>query len=234
MSMFRGRVMPVVVGAAVLVGGANLAAYAANGQPLLLGHSNSESKTATVANTGTGAALSLKTRTSAPPLKVNSSTVVKKLNADAVDGASASDLETTSYVLTSSDTTTVYPGQAMWSLSGVPAGDYLVSWDVSLFPMADDNMAACGLTTSDFTRQFAFDVASSAIPNGSWIATWLSASTVMTVDPSSQLFYCATSTNALELKTPLTISFTTVDQVISTPALPARKAPDAPRGGLLR
>ena len=37
MPYLRGRVLPVTLAAVVLVGGANLAAYAANGHPLLLG-----------------------------------------------------------------------------------------------------------------------------------------------------------------------------------------------------
>ena len=86
MSHVRGRVLPVALAAVVLVGGANLAAYAANGHPLLLGGSNSETKTASVTNTGSGAALSLHTSKSSPPLAVNSSKVVKHLNADTVDG----------------------------------------------------------------------------------------------------------------------------------------------------
>jgi len=44
-------VVPVAVAAAVLVGGANLTAYAVNGQPLLLGTSNSETSTATLSTT---------------------------------------------------------------------------------------------------------------------------------------------------------------------------------------
>jgi hypothetical protein len=45
MSMLKSRLMSVVIGAAVVVGAANLAAYAANGHPLLLGHANAESRT---------------------------------------------------------------------------------------------------------------------------------------------------------------------------------------------
>lgn len=37
MSMLKNRVLTVVMGAAVVVGAANIGAYAANGHPLLLG-----------------------------------------------------------------------------------------------------------------------------------------------------------------------------------------------------
>lgn len=231
MSLVRGRFVPVVAAAVVLVGGANLAAYAANGHPILLGHSNSETKTATVTNTGNGAALSLKTRASSPPLQVTSSKVVKHLNADALDGASASALKTTSYVLTDSDTTTVHSGGATWALSGVPAGRYLVSWDVNLVPIASGDSVACGITTTDFSRQFAMD---ETTPSASWIAVWLSGSTVMTVDPSSQEFICAALTSNIQLKNPLTISFTKVDKTISAPVTTSRNARSTLRGSLSR
>ena len=110
----RGRVLPVALAAVVLVGGANLAAYAANGHPLLLGGSNSETKTASVSNTGKGPALSLHTSKKSPPLAVNSSKVVKHLNADKVGGKSAKDLQTqaTTWTIPSGTTLTyeVMPG----------------------------------------------------------------------------------------------------------------------------
>jgi hypothetical protein len=199
--------MPVAIAAVVLVGGANLAAYAANGHALLLGQANKESKTATVANTGKGAALSLKTSKKSPPLTVTSSKVVKHLNADSVDGAAASALRTTAYVLTDDDTTT-HASLRKWSLAGVPAGRYLVSWDVNLAPLATDTSAVCGVTTTDFNRQYA---ATEATATGSWIATWLTGSTVMKLDPSTQIFFCQAQTGDIRLKTPLTVSFTKVD-----------------------
>jgi hypothetical protein len=78
--------------AAVLVGGANLASYAANGHPLLLGHKNSAVGTTSLKNAGRGPALSLNSAKSAPPLVVNSKKMVKHLNADSVDGLGAKDL----------------------------------------------------------------------------------------------------------------------------------------------
>jgi hypothetical protein len=224
MSVVRGRLAPVVAAAAVLVGGANLAAYAANGQPFLLGHSNSETKTATLSNSGQGAALSLKTSAKSAPLQVNSDKVVKHLNADTVDGANASDLKTTTYVLTDSDTTTAHGTQAAWSLSDVPAGRYLVSWDVNLVPITNGDSVACGLTTTNFSRQFAFD---SLTDGGNWISDWLSGSTVMKLDPTSEVFFCQALGSGIQLRNPLTISFTKVDKAIShsvTPMLGGRPA----------
>jgi hypothetical protein len=223
--------MPVLLSAAVLVGGVNLAAYAANGHPLLLGHRNHETKTATVSNSGKGAALSLKTRRSSPPLKVNSSKRVKHLNADALDGASAAALRTTSYLLTDSDTTTSHPALTTWSLSKIPAGRYLVSWDVNLVPPASGISTVCGITTTTYSRQFA---ASEETFPGSWIAQWLSGSTVMKFDPTQEMFFCQTHGTSIQLANPLTISFTKVDSVKNQTASVSRAAKVSARDGVGR
>jgi hypothetical protein len=60
-------------------------AYAANGGAFLLGRSNSETATATLAN-GAGTPLSLVARSGYAPLKVNSAVKVANLNADRLDG----------------------------------------------------------------------------------------------------------------------------------------------------
>ena len=125
MSYLRGRVLPVTLAAVVLVGGANLAAYAANGHPLILGGSNSETKTASVSNTGKGPALSLKTSKKSPPLAVNSSKVVKHLNADTVDGKHAKDLQT------QATTWTIPAGTTLsYTLNGLKPGIYLATLSI--------------------------------------------------------------------------------------------------------
>lgn len=68
------------------------AADAATGGKFLLGKSNHESHTATLVNS-TGIPLSLKAKSGAPPLKVNSSKLVPKLNANFVGGLPASKLQ---------------------------------------------------------------------------------------------------------------------------------------------
>jgi hypothetical protein len=141
MPHLRGRVLPVTLAAVVLVGGANLAAYAANGHPLLLGGSNNETKTATVTNTGKGPALSLKTSRKSPPLAVNSSKVVAHLNADSVDGKGASAL-TTNVI-----TYTVPPGTALpfaLKLNGLPKGNYIAM--VAVVMHAGANPSVCYLS----------------------------------------------------------------------------------------
>ncbi len=78
--------------AAVLVGGADLASYAATGHPLVLGKANSAVGTTSLKNLGRGPALSLNSAKSSPPLVVNSSKLVKHLNANKVGGLTAGQL----------------------------------------------------------------------------------------------------------------------------------------------
>jgi hypothetical protein len=126
MSRVHGRTIPVLIAALVLVGGVNLAAYAANGKPLLLGGSNSETKPAAVKNSGSGPALSLTSKSSSPSLAVSSSKVVTHLNADMVDGLHSSQLQAKDYRY-------VLPGVGPFSSStdvsfpGLPQGLYLMN-----------------------------------------------------------------------------------------------------------
>lgn len=76
---------------AVLVMATDYIAMAATGKPLILGQVNKSGKTTTI-QSSKGAALKLKVDSDKPPLKVNSSTMVKKLNAAKVGGMSASQL----------------------------------------------------------------------------------------------------------------------------------------------
>jgi hypothetical protein len=78
--------------AVVLVGGANLAAYAANGHPLILGHANKTVGATSLKNIGRGPALSLNSSKHSSPLTVNSSKLVKHLNAAQVGGMTAQQL----------------------------------------------------------------------------------------------------------------------------------------------
>lgn len=125
MHALKNKILPVAVGAAVVVGAANVGAYAADGHPLLLGHANNESSTATVANHGPGAALSLVTRDDTPPLSVSSEAKVDRLNVDRVDGLNGGTVSTFTYTLRP------VAGVASFSqrFPGLPAGrTFLVSY----------------------------------------------------------------------------------------------------------
>jgi hypothetical protein len=128
--MSRSRLVPVLLSAALLVGAANLGAYAATGGPLLLGKSNTASKTTTLKTTGSGAALSLKSKSGKAPLKVSNDTKIKKLNADLVDGLDSDALETKSFVYNLSSPV-VTESYVNFQLPGLPAGRYHVSFSIS-------------------------------------------------------------------------------------------------------
>jgi hypothetical protein len=124
----RGRTMTVLLAALVLVGGANIAAYAANGSPLLLGHNNTETGSATVKNTGGGPALKLKSNPSTPSLAVSSSKKIPRLNADKVDGLSGGQLQSKvfRYAVPSSGPYTA----VTVSFPGLPQGRYFASYTI--------------------------------------------------------------------------------------------------------
>ena len=129
MSTFQGRVLPVLAAAAVLVGGANLAAYAANGHPILLGDDNHAVRTTTVDNDGHGPAMMLRTRQDAPPMAVTSDRMVRHLNADLVDGMPGAALRTRSwtYRIGGDDDE---GATVVKAFPGLPPGQYLASYNM--------------------------------------------------------------------------------------------------------
>jgi hypothetical protein len=83
-----GRATALILGVAVMLAltvGAASTAFGANGKPFLLGKSNVATAVSTLVKKGAGPALSLRVG-SGPPLAVNSSAKVAKLNADKLDG----------------------------------------------------------------------------------------------------------------------------------------------------
>jgi hypothetical protein len=121
---------------ALLVMATDYVAIAATGKPVILGKLNTAGKT-TIIKSGSGPALKLVTKPGKPPLAVKRSVLVKKLNADKVDGKSASQLGVRAQVHTfemdSGSTTFVER-----TFTDVPAGTYIASFDVWLY--LDDNV----------------------------------------------------------------------------------------------
>jgi len=140
--MTRSRLVPVLLSAVLLVGAANLGAYAASGGPLLLGKSNTASKTTTLKTTGNKAALSLKSKAGKAPLKVSNSTKVTKLNADLVDGLEGDALKTQTYVydLTAINATGVF---VQFALPGLPAGKYVVNFALGADTTGGTTLVGC-------------------------------------------------------------------------------------------
>jgi hypothetical protein len=121
--------------AAVLVVGANLASYAATGNALILGHANKAGGTTSLKNTGRGPALSLNSIKSAPPLVVNSSKLVKHLNASMVGGANAALAAPTNYQITFAGAGSTFSGERIVTAK-VPAGTYQVTLNGAIVPDA--------------------------------------------------------------------------------------------------
>lgn len=150
--MNRSRTLAVLLAALLVVAGLDLVAYAANGRPLLLGHRNAETRSATLRNTGHGPALRIRTRAGSPPLAVSSGTRVPRLNADRVDGYEASRLgvQVRRY-LTGGDGD---ESDVMKSFPGLPHGLYWVryefhaTYDYGLDCWLDDGTGVQVLPTS--------------------------------------------------------------------------------------
>jgi hypothetical protein len=157
MSTPRGRTVPVLLAALLLVGGLNVAAYAATGKPLLLGRPNAAGKPTTLENTGNGPALNLRSKPSAPSLKVSSTKKVARLNADRVDGLSGSELRTRtwSYAMPFGQP----PGPATLQtvgFPGLPPGQYLATYTVSGNMAVTPDNFSCFFRLADDATVFGF------------------------------------------------------------------------------
>src|SRR3954451_17282836 len=88
------KILVAVMGTATLFVAGTGVTYAANGGSFVLGHSNGESTTSVLSNSGSGAALSVKTKSSrTPALAVSNSTKIPNLDADMLDGLSSASFQ---------------------------------------------------------------------------------------------------------------------------------------------
>jgi hypothetical protein len=156
--MTRSRLVPVLLAAVLLVGAANLGAFAASGGPLLLGKSNTATKTTKLKTTGSGAALALKSKAGKPALKISNSTKVAKFNADLVDGLDGTELRTRVYEF---DLTGAVAGNVVtFPLPDLPPGLYQAGYAVHADLDGSPTFFACffvpasgGLTQAQVTSQ---------------------------------------------------------------------------------
>ncbi len=221
MSRLRSRTTAILAAAVVLVGGANLAAYAANGRPLLLGKVNTETRSATIKNTGAGPALKLKTRASAPPLAVNSRKKVTRLNADLVDGKNAADLQT----VTKSYAIPPFAGDTLvLDLPGLRPGLYDASYSVFAVQPAGKALQ-CWFEDEDFNFSHL------DLVDGVDDQYTVNASGLLDTRTDPVQFMCAATGDMVLYNQQSLLTFTRVDRRLSiaaTPAprqLPSRKAP---------
>jgi hypothetical protein len=121
------RATHVLLATAILVGGANAAAYAATGDPLLGGKSNATERATTLENTGPGPALKLKNGPGAAPLAVSSAKKVANLNADQIDGLDSKDLRTRAFRY---EVAAEYAEHQVVSFPKLPPGIYQASYSL--------------------------------------------------------------------------------------------------------
>jgi hypothetical protein len=149
--MWVGRATVFLVGLAVILAvalGVASTAFGADGQPFFLGRTNVASTMSTLIKQGPGAALSLQVQSGSPPLAVNSSTKVTNLNADQLDGKHSSELSSAYFFGTENHFDLSSSGggdQDVATLSGLPAGEYLVNANVAAVNFHTPDFFRCGL-----------------------------------------------------------------------------------------
>lgn len=167
------RSVSATLGAAVvLVAGADVASYAATGHPLVLGHANTAVGTTSLKNAGRGPALSLNSAKSSPPLVVNSSKLVKHLNADTIHGAPASVAAPVNYQIKVAKVGTTWTDQKFVTAK-VPAGVYQATFSGVVVPdvassvtcLVGDKRFFSG-TVTDFHQLYALDFQPTAPTSG--------------------------------------------------------------------
>jgi len=137
----------VVITLALLIGAGGLA-DAATGGSFILGKSNSETSTATLAN-GKGTPLSLRAPAGRAPFAVNRSVEVGNLNAQYVDGKTAAQLQSNggAGMTTTDEGALLGPDQIKIVSTGpLPAGTYALS--ATAFIDAAGDQAICYLTVA--------------------------------------------------------------------------------------
>ena len=216
----RRTFLVIATACAALFAATELGAYAATGQPLILGQVNRADAPTTVSS-ASGPALRLRSGPGAAPLAVESGRRVTRLNADRVDGFEADSLRTRVYRFTEDRVDQPLKVWSQWNLDGIPDGTYLLSWDVNVLPFEPQYTVECGLTRNDYHRQWGSDT---SVGTGTKIAVWLSGAAVVDLDADGTHFYCQTDAPELGFKQPLSVAFQRVDRVSErelTPLVPS-------------
>jgi hypothetical protein len=144
----RSLISALAVGL-MLVVGIDYVTYAATGQSLVLGKTNSASSATTIQRTTAGPAVSFKVKSGAP-FAVGSSTKVSKLNADKVDGLDSSQLRAKTYV-------SAFQPDACAGVSNVPGDSWTRITNVGTFTKA----SAASYVRLELSSTFSFTIGSS-------------------------------------------------------------------------
>jgi hypothetical protein len=124
----KSRILGALIATMLCIVGINLAAYSATGDGFLLGKKNKADKVTKLIKKGDGSALSLKTDSSSPPLKVTSDEKVTNFNADLIDGLDSTDLKSQGYRYTLPDISGVESFTV--SFPSLPSGIYDAQYSV--------------------------------------------------------------------------------------------------------
>jgi hypothetical protein len=217
-----------VAAATVLVGGANLAAYAATGSPLVLGHVNRAVSTTSIKNTGHGPALSLRSGKHSASLKVNSTKMVKHLNADTLHGVAASVAAPKNYRVTLAKAGGNFAGTKIVT-SSVPAGTYQITLQGAIVPSTSTTVQCfvgdrrfLTSTTPDISQIWAVDFD----PNASTTGATINAVGTAAIKKHVQLFVaCIGDTTSNQVLLPVIANFTQVNGIVNrhTTVMPIAK-----------
>jgi hypothetical protein len=129
------RAFAVIGATSVLVMGFDAVTYAATGSSLILGRTNTAGATTTISNTGAGAAITLKTKSSvSAPIVTNGKGLVKNLNAEKVGGNTAALLiaKSAPKSLVFRDTATSRASGLTYSAFTVPKGTWLITFNANV------------------------------------------------------------------------------------------------------
>ncbi len=209
----------------LLVASLDYMSYAATGQSLLLGRSNSADTVTQVTRTTKGPAMQFNVKDGkGAPIKVNSKGRVGKFNADMVDGEHATDLGVRTRVFTKALNVT---GVNSFTLNapGVPAGNYLVTVHGWIYGPAVATME-CGVRALS-TNWFAAHTWNRADADGYYSVSGAGFINVPSSSDTVQ-FLCLMTTGNYQTFTgsPIQVTLTSVNSATSTafprPALPKK------------
>ncbi len=167
--MALSRAWVVTAATTALVTSLALSASASGGGWLRLGSHNSAFRSTTLVDHGRGPALRLETRTGAPPLAVNSSKRVARLNVDRLDGVHAAALRTLAYIYR-------IGGDEDWGphlvkeFPGLPSGQYYLATYQMRMVLYGGGDASCWFTTATQSR-VGYSVGSTNVQYGTVVLT---------------------------------------------------------------
>lgn len=238
MSVSFKSVAATLTAAALLVVGVDYTTYAATGDSLILGKTNTTQKPTQLVRRAAGPALFLKSSGNAKPsLRVSSTARVPRLNADRLDGLDSSRLSSDAVTYVVGQRGQVVAGVGTWSLDIAP-GRYQVTFKVLASPEeAPDQVAGmlCGVVDLDSlgpnTRVYTAD-SGNAMDGGMGSPVAMSGAEAIRIRPGANPgVYCGSNSSEFTLFA-ASASFTTITSRRVKNAVPTPPPFRANRGGI--